>query len=363
MDYKNLPMFKTIDIVEGSNLDKFRKGELPVFNITKILTIGGIGYGAYLVATGFLSTLFVALGQLLAALVTGIAIVMVIMFLPLIFKGLRYLVRAAHKMFIRYDPFSEIYDGVARMYDNLNLIKNSILKIKNLEDSTGKKSQEYQVKVKEYGELIETSNMKLNKIKVKKEEIQSKLGKEAEHDDEFVKLYLTEAETLALTTNIIRHRQQAEDLIIKYGMRHDRMKKTRQKLEKVHSFTKIKISETETSVKILETDYQFAKEGAAATNAALAATKGLEGNWSVEYALEVATSSISADLHTMSMNLKEIDSIASGFDLDNDTMYDQLSKYTESIKIKSDYSADRYTKGNFTPTQHEKTISGLTDLF
>lgn len=362
-DYKSLPMFKTIDIVEGSNLDKFRKGELPIFNISKILVLGGIGVVGYWFVSGFLASLFIMLGQLLAAIVTGLAVLFTIMMLPVIFKAMRRLTRVIHKALIRYDPFGELYEGIAKMFANLDLIKNSIKKIRELEDSTSKKALEYELKVKEYGDAIDNAHSFINKARSKRDEIQNRLGKEAEHDDEYIKLYLAETEKLAGVNNMIRQNQQAKDLIIKYGMRHDRMKKTRQKLEKVFSFTKIKIAETETSVKILETDYKFAKEGAAATRAAVEATKGFEGNWSTEYAIEVATASISADLQEMSMNLKEIDSIANGFDLDNDTMYDRLLKYTDDMKVTPVVTADRYLKGNFTPTQQEKTISGLNDLF
>lgn len=362
-DYKNLPMFKAVDIVENNDLFTFRKGEKPMFNIVKLLVLAGIGVGGYYTFMYVLPTVFVALGQLLAAVITGLSLLFLIMMMPVIFKGMRRVTRMLHKNLIKYDPFGELYDGVRKMYGHLDIITNAIKRIKGLEDDTKNKALEYEKKSNDYNEFLKNAQREVEKIRQEKTKITNRLGESAQHDDEFVKMYLKETELLAQTNNIVRQKTQAEDLIVKYGMRHDRMKKTRQKLLKVHSSTKIKIAETETSVKILETDYNFAKEGAAASRAAVEATKGLEGSWTTQYAIEVATSSISADLQEMSMNLKEIDQLTLDFDVDNDTMYERLLKVTDDLKIKEPISADKYIKGNFTPTHDEILKSGLSELF
>lgn len=362
-DYKNLPMFKAVDIVESNNLLTFRKGEKPMFNVVKLLAIAGIGVGGYYTMMYVLPTIFIALGQLLAAVITGLAILFLIIAMPVIFKAMRRITRGLHKMLIKYDPFGELYDGVRKMYGHLDIITNAIKRIKGLEDDTKNKSLEYEKKSKDYADFLKTAQKEVEKVRQEKTKIVNTLGDKAQHDDEFVKLYLKETELLAQSNNVVRQKNQAEDLVVKYGMRHDRMKKTRQKLLKVHSATKIKIDETETSVRILETDYKFAKEGAAASRAAMEATKGLEGSWTTQYAIEVATSSISADLQEMSMNLKEIDQLTLDFDVDNDTMYERLLQVTEDLKVKEPVSADKYIKGNFTPTHDEIMKSGLSELF
>lgn len=84
--------------------------------------------------------------------------------------------------------------------------------------------------------------------------------------------------------------------------------------------------------------------------------------WEVEYALDVVTSTIAADLSIMNANFNDIDTITS-LPLDSDELYDRLETLADSIEAGSDPvpSAKKYTRPDYKPTYEDKTASGFDE--
>jgi hypothetical protein len=352
-----LPILKHFDQSEiTKQVNTFRKGEKGIYNFLKLGVIGAIGWAAWVYV---LPPIFVALGKLLAVAATGIGIVALVMLAPLIFKALRRFTRMLHKAFIRNAPFEQLEIERKKMLDNqatFRIAKSNIASLKNDMEAEAAKSE----KEAEAGQsLILALQGKAEKIKMEMDEMIKTKGVQAKAEDEYVHLASDFQKTVAEAQRVSNKLTQAKDFIQKYGSRAAIMKKMGQKLTMVETAMEIKISDFDATVEMLKKDYEFGQKANAATSAAKSAL-GFTKGWEFDYALDVITSTISADIAMTSGNLRDIETLTANFNLDSDEMFANLNQIADKIKVGNDIipEAKQYSNPDYKLTQSDRVKSG-----
>ena len=355
----DLPILKHFDqnqLSKQMNATTFRKGEKGIYSVLRLLILGAIGYGAWVYV---LPPVFQALGQLFAVAATGVGIVALIMLAPVIFKGLRRVTRLIHKALIKYDPFAQLEDERAKMIENqrtFRVAKANIAQLKNDMEIESEKAK----KEAESGQTrILTLNGKANKIKAQMDEMVKTKGVQARGEDEYVHLTADFQKTLAEAQRVENKYQQSKNFIEKYGTRANIMKKMGQKLTLVETAMDIKISDFDATVEMLKKDYEFGRKANAATTAAKSAL-GFTKGWELDYALDVVTSTISADIAMTSGNLRDIETLTNNFNLDSDEMFANLNLMADKINLGQDLIPDnkKYSNPEYKLTQSDVNSSG-----
>jgi hypothetical protein len=116
---------------------------------------------------------------------------------------------------------------------------------------------------------------------------------------------------------------------------------------------------------MLKKDYEFGQKSNAATTAAKSAM-GFTKGWEFDYAVDVVTSTIAADIAITAGNLKDIESITSNYTLDSDELYANLNAVADKIKIGTDIipDASQYSNPEYKLTQSDNLKSGgFGDMF
>jgi hypothetical protein len=358
-----LPILKHFSENEISNkVDTFRKGEFTLFQLLKLGVFGAIAYVLWIYV---LPTVFQAIGQMLAVAATGVMIVGLIIAAPVIVKGLRVLTRTLHKSIIHYDPFGQLELEREKMIANqltFRKAKQNISSLKQEMEVEAKKSEEEA----ENGQTrILSLQGKAEKFKVQMEEMVRQKGVDAKSEDEYVNLASEFQKTVAEAQRVANKLQQAKDFIQKYGSRALIMKKMGQKLTMVETAMEIKISDFDATVDMLKKDYEFGQKANAATTAAKSAL-GFTKGWEFDYALDVVTSTISADIAVTAGNLKDIETLTSNYTLDSDELFTSLNVIADKIKVGNDIipSAKSYNNLEYQITTNDRLKSGgFTDLF
>jgi hypothetical protein len=352
-----LPILKHFDQSEiTKQVNTFRKGEKGIYNFLKLGVIGAIGWAAWVYV---LPPIFVALGKLLAVAATGIGIVALVMLAPLIFKALRRFTRMLHKAFIRNAPFEQLEIERKKMLDNqatFRIAKSNIASLKNDMEAEAAKSE----KEAEAGQSrILALQGKAEKIKMEMDEMLKTKGVQAKAEDEYVHLASDFQKTVAEAQRVSNKLTQAKDFIQKYGSRAAIMKKMGQKLTMVETAMEIKISDFDATVEMLKKDYEFGQKANAATSAAKSAL-GFTKGWEFDYALDVITSTISADIAMTSGNLRDIETLTANFNLDSDEMFANLNQIADKIKVGNDIipEAKQYSNPDYKLTQSDRVKSG-----
>jgi hypothetical protein len=200
---------------------------------------------------------------------------------------------------------------------------------------------------------------KAEKIKMEMDAMVKAKGIEAKAEDEYVNLAADLQKTLAEAQRVANKLTQAKDFIQKYGSRASIMKKMGQKLTMVETAMDIKISDFDATVEMLKKDYAFGQKANAATSAAKSAL-GFTKGWEFDYALDVVTSTISADIAMTSGNLRDIETLTSNFNLDSDEMFANLNQIADKIKVGADVipEAKQYSNPEYKLTQSDRVKSG-----
>ena len=345
-----------------TKVDTFRKGEK---NLYWFLQLGFFGAIAYLSWVYVLPPVFQAIGQMLAVAATGVLIVGLIIAAPVILKGIRLLTRALHKALIKYDPFAQLELERQKMLDNqrtFRIAKNNISQLKNEMEVEASNSE----KEAEAGQSkILALQGKAEKIKMDMDNMVKTKGIEAKSDDDYVNKAADLQKTLAEAQRVANKLTQAKDFVQKYGSRAAIMKKMGQKLTMVETAMEIKISDFDATVEMLKKDYEFGQKANAATSAAKSAL-GFTKGWEFDYALDVVTSTISADIAMTAGNLKDIETLTSNYTLDSDELFANLNQIADKIKVGQDIVPDakQYSNPEYTLTQSDRVKSGgFGDLF
>lgn len=182
----SLPIMKHFqgDGAVGKAVDSFRKGEWTMYNVIKLALLGAVLYFSWVYV---LPPVFVAIGQTLAIVSTGIIILAVIIMMPLILKGIRRFTRFLHKLMIKHDPFAELEDQEKVMEGNKRKFAVAKGKISDLKNKAHASSVEAENNAKTHEKDITRLHDRAAKLKV---EIDTKEAKDEKfrETDEYINL-------------------------------------------------------------------------------------------------------------------------------------------------------------------------------
>lgn len=358
-----LPILKHFSENEiTTKVDSFRKGEKGAFNILKLAAVGAIGWGLWKYV---LPTVFQAIGHMLAVAATGVMIVGFIIAAPVIFKGLRMLTRALHKMLIKWDPFAQLEIERQKMIANQTTFRIAKQNIAQLKNDMEIESSRAQTDAEEGQKNIVRLQAKGQKIKTRMDELVQAGGVEARGEDEYVNLAAEFQKVNAEALRVINKTNQSKEFVQKYGTRANVMKKMGQKLTMVETSMDIKISDFDATVEMLKKDYDFAQKSNAATSAAKNAM-GFSKGWEFDVALETITNTIAADTAMTAGNLRDIETLTTNYTLDSDELFANLNAVADKINIGQDVipSAKQYNNPEYVLSSSDKQKSGgFGDLF
>ena len=359
----DLPMMKHFNQNEiSTKVETFRKGEKNLFWFLKLAIFGAIAWATW---TYVLPPVFQAIGQMLAVAATGVMIVALIIMAPVILKGIRALTRAMHKALIKYDPFAQLEVERQKMLQNqvtFRVAKGNISQLKQEMEIEAKKSEE---EANNGQTRILTLQGKAEKIKHEMDAMVQKMGVDAKSEDDYVNKASELQKLLAESQRVSNKINQSKDFVQKYGSRASIMKKMGQKLTMVETVMDIKIQDFDATIDMLKKDYEFGQKSNAATTAAKSAM-GFTKGWEMDYALEVVTSTIAADIAITSGNLRDIESLTSNYSLDSDELYANLNQIADKIKIGNDVvpNAKQYSNPEYKLTTDDQIKSGgFSEMF
>lgn len=358
-----LPILKHFNQNEiSTKVDTFRKGEKNMFWFFKLAALVGVGY---LTWTYVLPPVFQAVGQMLAVAATAVMIVAGVIMAPVIVKGIRLFTRALHKALIKYDPFAQLEVERQKMLANqatFRVAKGNIVQLKQEMEIEADRAQ----KEAEQGQTrVIALQGKAEKLKVAMEDMVKTHGVAAKGEDEYVNMAAELQKILAEAQRVANKYNQSKDFVQKYGTRANVMKKMSQKLTLVETAMDIKIQDFDATIDMLKKDYEFGQKSNAATTAAKSAM-GFTKGWEFDYALDVVTSTIAADIAITAGNLKDIESITSNYTLDSDELYANLNAVADKIKVGADIipDASQYSNPEYQLSQSDKLKSGgFGDMF
>lgn len=363
----NLPILKHLDsgaIAKNAEnqINKFRKGEKPVYNLLRLGAIGIIGFLSfkYIIPKVFEAFGIWAYYTTIAVLITG-----TILFAPLLFKWLKRMVRKAHEKMIGYDPFGELYrqfDLQVSQKRDVSKNKGTILNIKSDMEINADVSEKNAKKLE--GEII-TASAKAQKLKAELTKMENEHGPSIKGEDDYVNKTALFSKTISEATRLSSKFEQEKGLVQKYGSRAVIMKKIVHKLTMVETAMEIKLGDFEATIDILKKDYEFAQKAKNATDSAKSVL-GLTKTWELEYALDVVTNTIAEDISITAVNLKDIDSLTLGLNMDNDEQFDKLNLLVDNIKIGNSTipSAKKYANPEYELTREDRIKSGgLENIF
>jgi len=352
-----LPILKHFDQNQiATKVDTFRKGEKNLFWFIKLAAFGAIGYGLWKYV---LPTVFQAIGHMLAVAATGVMIVGLIIAAPVILKGLRALTRGLHKMIIRHDPFAQLDIERQKMIANQQTFRVAKGNIAQLKNDMELEASRAQTEAEEGQKSILRLQAKAQKIKTRMDEMVQKGGVEARGEDEYVNLAAEFQKVNAEALRVSNKLTQAKDFVQKYGTRANIMKKMGHKLTMVETAMEIKISDFDATVEMLKKDYEFGRKSNAATTAAKNAM-GFTKGWEFDYALDVVTSTIAADIAITAGNLKDIETLTTNYTLDSDELFANLNAVADKIKVGEDIipSAKQYNNPEYVLSSTDRQKSG-----
>lgn len=365
-----LPIFQHLDsnslVTQGKNaLDKFRKGEMGIFRGMKITSVALLGVGGYLTWVYVLPMVFMAVGAMLATAAVGILAVAGVFLAPVFIKGMRRLTRKMHKGIIGYDPFGELEDQRQTMLKNLSITKESKAQIKLLKNDMENESHVSEKKARELEKSILMNEGKAKVLKAEIEDMKKNGGQAALGTDEYVEKNTQLMDVVSQANRDGNMLEQMQNFVRKYATRANVMQKVDQKLAIATTVAQIKIKDFEATIEILKKDSEFASKTRVATDAAKSAI-GFSTGWELDYALDVVTNTIANDIAATSVNLSDISSLTSQFDLNSDEMYARLDLLANDIKIGNNVTPDasQYQNPNYKFTAEDKVqAEGFGNIF
>jgi hypothetical protein len=361
----SLPILKHFDESKGEialKSDMLKKGEKSLF---WALAMGLLGVGGYLVWTYIIPPLFTMLGQAIAISATGVFLVFLVMMFPVIMKALRFTTKNLHKALIQSNPFNELEEQKQKMIKNREVFKNTKAKLKGLKNEMEIEANKSEKEAKAYEEEVLSLQRQAEKLKAAMDEMVRTHGVAAKDTDEYVALQSELARKLSDSQRISTQYEQSKGFIQKYGVRANVLGKMDRKLTLAGTAIDIKIADFDATVKMLQKEYEFAKNAKEATESAKSAMMFTK-DWELEYALEVVTSTIAQDIARTSENLIDIDALTSKYSVDNDELYSRLDSLADKIKTGDSVIPDstKYTSPNYKLSKEEKLESGgFGDIF
>ncbi len=360
-----LPILKHFDDAKGEialKTDELKKNQKGLFYF---LTLALAGVGGYLIWTYIIPPLFAMLGQVIALSAVGFFLVFLVMMLPVILKGMRFATKNLHKALIQNNPFAELEEQKQKMIKNREVFKKTKAKLKGLKNEMEVEASKSELEAGKYKEEILSLQRQCERLKTGMDELVKKSGQGAKDTDEYVAFQSELAKKLSESQRTTNQYEQSKNFIQKYGVRANVLGKMDRKLTLAGTAIDIKIADFETTITMLQKEYDFAKNAKKATESAKNAMLFTK-EWELEYALEVVASTIAQDIAETSENLIDIDSLTARYSIDSDELYARLDTLADKIKTGSDTIPDSgsYNNPNYTLTKDDKLNSGgFGDIF
>jgi hypothetical protein len=344
-------------------LDKWRKGEKPIASILGLVLIGIAGWGLFKFV---LPTVFIMLGQVVAVIASVLAVLFVLLSMPAIFKLFRRIVRSFHKAIIRWNPFDELDDQKAKMWQTHETFLRHKAKIKQLRNDFESMSHQTQKVADEAKNEVQRQRKKAGEIKAKMDAMIREKGDVAKETDEYVELQQSFINATSAGTRTNTTLEKNIEWTKKYAARSNIFANLDRKLAIGATLLENKIMDFEESIMIMKKDWEMAAASRGATDI-LNQILGPGGqNWKLEYALEFVTGKISEDLAMTAQNLEDLERNTTAFDFDSDEAYEKLISISDKLDSGQITIPDpnRISNPNHKLTKEEKKSAGpLGDIF
>jgi len=359
--YPILKHFDDSQIISGDN--QFKPGQKGIFNVMRLLVVGGVIAGGYMVWTHVLPVVFQALGQMLAVAITVIGFTALIILFPTIVRALKKLSKHLQKLLIRHDPFEELDIQRRKLHESKGLLVQSRVKIEGLENEMMRKSYDFKTSSEKIQSDILRLKDRADKTKKQLEEIK-KSNKDYGTDDNYITLKVQLDRELNEANRKSLELIQSNEYIGKYGSRSVIMKKVRQKLFMAEAASDNKLADFDLTVKMLKHDYEFARRAKEGTNAAKKALM-IDKSWELEEALDTITNTIANDIAITAANISDISKLTSDYDLNSDELYLKLDSVADNIRTGKFEMTDpkKYKNEEYNLTHEEKINTGFGNLF
>ncbi len=321
-----LPIMKYFDdaklMEKGSDtLGKWRKGEKPIGAFIGLIVIGVVVYGTI---RWIIPAVFVALSQVFAVIASVLAVILFIVLMPAIFKMFRKIVRSFHKAIIRWNPFDELDEQKAKMWQTHDLFLKHKSKIKQLRTDFEHMSNETRGVAENAKTEVQRQTKKAFEIKALMDKLIDEKGVATKETDEYVELQQQFINATSAGTRVNTTLEKNIEWTTKYAARSNIFANLDRKLAIGATLLENKIKDFEESINIMKKDWEMA----AASRGATAILKEILGpggqNWKLEYALEFVAGRISEDLAMTAQNLEDLERNTTAFNFDSDEAYDKL---------------------------------------
>lgn len=363
-----LPIMKYFDdaqlVAKGKEtLGKWRKGEKPIGSFIGLVLLGVIGYGTF---KWIIPAVFGMLSQVIAVIVSSLAVILTVLLLPAIFKLFRRIVRSFHKAIIRWNPFDELDEQKIKMWETHDLFLKHKAKIKQLRTDFEQMSNETRKVAEDSKDEVQRQTKKAGEIKQLMDQMIAEKGNEIKETDEYVELQqkFINATSAGTRTNTILEKNI--EWTTKYSARSNIFANLDRKLAIGATLLENKIKDFEESINIMKKDWEMA----AASRGATAILKEILGpggqNWKLEYALEFVAGRISEDLATTAQNLEDLERNTTAFNFDSDDAYEELLAIGNKLDAGQIEipNPTRIANPNHKLTREEKNAAGpLGDIF
>jgi hypothetical protein len=360
-----LPILKHFDDAKGEialKTNELKKNQKGLF---WVLALGLLGVSGYLLWTFIIPPLFTMLGQVIALSATAVFLIFLVMMFPVIMKGLRFATKNLHKALIHSNPFAELESQKQKMIKNREVFKKTKAKLKGLKIDMEMEASKSEKEAKTFEEEVLSLRRQCEKLKGAMDGMLKTQGISAKDTDEYVQYQSELARKLSDSQRISTQYEQSKNFIQKYGVRANVLGKMDRKLTLAGTAIDIKIADFDVTIKMLQKEYEFAKNAKEATQSAKNAMMFTK-EWELEYALEVVTSTIAQDIALTSENLIDIDTLTSTYSVDNDELYSRLDSLADKIKTGDSVipNSTNYTNPNYKMTKEDKLNSGaFGDIF
>jgi len=321
-----LPIMKYFDdaklMDQGKDtLGKWRKGEKPIGALIGLTIIGTVVYGTF---KWIIPAVFGALSQVFAVIASVLAVLLFFLLLPAIYKLFRRIVRSFHKAIIRWNPFDELDEQRAKMWQTHDLFLKHKSKIKQLRTDFEQMSNETRKVAEDAKSEVQRQTKKAGEIKGLIDKMVAEKGEGIKETDEYVELQQQFINATSAGTRMNTTLEKNIEWTTKYAARTNIFANLDRKLAIGATLLENKIKDFEESINIMKKDWEMA----AASRGATAILKEILGpggqNWKLEYALEFVAGRISEDLASTAQNLEDLERNTTAFNFDSDEAYDKL---------------------------------------
>lgn len=362
-----LPIMKYFDdaklVQQGKEqLGKWRKGEQPIGALIALILIALLIYGGIII----LPIVFIALGKLFSVIASILAVGLVILLLPAIFKLFRRIVRWFHKAIIRWNPFDELDEQKQKMWETHDMFLTHKAKIKQLRNDFEQMSNETREVAENSKAEVQRQTKKAGELKARMDSLIAEKGEAIKETDEYVELQQQFINATSAGTRSNTTLEKNIEWTTKYAARSNIFANLDRKLAIGATLLENKIKDFEESISIMKKDWEMA----AASRGATAILKEILGpggqNWKLEYALEFVAGRISEDLALTAQNLEDLERNTTAFNFDSDEAYEKLLSIGNKLNAGEMNVPDpsKIANPNHKLTREEKNSAGpLGDIF